>query len=481
MRTLAGIPFMKSQNVHHGIPTVVLLCPFALALLVFRPAIAGAGSMTNLVCFCSTDYGAANPGGGLALCGDTLYGTTLNGGSNSVGTIFSVHTDGTCYTNIFSLPGGTAGANPAPGVLVVSNGVLYGATQYGGTNGRGTIYRINTDGSAFTNLYTFSDLTDQGTNGDGAYPEAGLVLSGTTLYGTTTQGGRGGIGTIFRVETDGSGFITMRNMSWGDGVGPAGTLLLAGGTLYGEAPSGGPGTSFWGVIFRINIDGTGFTNVYNFDGINGSCDPNGGLVLSGDRLYGVEGVGGPWGVGAVFRVDTNGLNFTNLFIFNCDAYGHAPDGSEPVGGLALSGNTLYGATRGGGATHGNASYGVVFAINTDGSQFTNLFDFDYAVYGSDAYGRPLISGSTLYGTTSNGGGGGDGTVFALTLAAAQPSPIPLNIGYSGNAAVLSWTNSAFSLWASPNVSGNYTNVPGAASPYTNTSTDPQRFFRLIAN
>jgi hypothetical protein len=58
---------------------------------------------------------------------------------------------------------------------------------------------------------------------------------------------------------------------------------------------------------------------------------------------------------------------------------------------------------------------------------------------------------------------------------------PLEILKSGTNVVLTWTNSAFALQAAPAVTGSYTNIPGATSPYTNAITAPQEFFRLNAN
>jgi hypothetical protein len=56
------------------------------------------------------------------------------------------------------------------------------------------VFAVNTDGTGFTNLYTFStpDGGTYGDNGDGAYPQAGLILSGSTLYGTAEIGGASG-------------------------------------------------------------------------------------------------------------------------------------------------------------------------------------------------------------------------------------------------------------------------------------------------
>src|SRR6266478_4414227 len=88
------------------------------------------------------------------------------------------------------------------GDLVLSNNTLFGTTQNGGSANNGTVFKVNTDGTGFTNLYSF-------TNSDGAAPHGGLILASNTLYGTTIYGGASGWGTVFKVNTDGTGFATL--------------------------------------------------------------------------------------------------------------------------------------------------------------------------------------------------------------------------------------------------------------------------------
>jgi uncharacterized repeat protein (TIGR03803 family) len=68
----------------------------------------------------------------------------------------------------------------------------------------GTVFTINTDGTGFSTLYDFTALPDAGgppyTNSDGAYPSGDLILAGNTLYGTASQGGSFGAGTVFRLS-----------------------------------------------------------------------------------------------------------------------------------------------------------------------------------------------------------------------------------------------------------------------------------------
>src|SRR5438552_18886461 len=86
-----------------------------------------------------------------------------------------------------------------------------------GGGGGGTVFKANTDGTGFTNLYSFTlpnlDVSSQAyTNSDG-FLQNGLILSANTLYGTAFQGGNSGAGTVFTVNTDGTGFTTLHSFT----------------------------------------------------------------------------------------------------------------------------------------------------------------------------------------------------------------------------------------------------------------------------
>jgi uncharacterized repeat protein (TIGR03803 family) len=118
------------------------------------------------------------------------------------------------FTTLHSFTSGSEGANPWGG-LVLSGSALYGTTREGnGISGRGTVFAINTDGTGFTNLYSFTATAGAfGTNSDGAEPVAGLILSGGRLYGTAYQGGASGRGTVFAVSTNGTGFTNLHSFT----------------------------------------------------------------------------------------------------------------------------------------------------------------------------------------------------------------------------------------------------------------------------
>jgi uncharacterized repeat protein (TIGR03803 family) len=357
---------------------------------------------TNLYSF-TNGVDGASPFAGLALSGNTLYGTTEYGGKNLNGTVFAINTDGTGFTILHTFTF-FDGSFPMAG-LVLSGGVLFGTTWNGGTSFDGTIFSINTDGSGFTNFYNFTG------GDDGSAPKAALTLSGEVLYGTASAGGSNGFGTVFSIQTGGTGFTNLYNFTGGaGGLNPQTTLYLTNNILYGTTEYGGASGN--GIMFALNADGPGFTNLYSFTGSDDGGNPAGGLV--GDTLYGTTVNGGTDGYGVLFAINPNGTGLTNLYSFtppNNKPSEANPDGANPMANLILSSNVLYGTTENG----GSAGNGTVFAVNTDGTGFTNLYSFTVRSDGAEPVGNVILSGGTLYGTTQYGGESDRGTVFSINI------------------------------------------------------------------
>jgi uncharacterized repeat protein (TIGR03803 family) len=429
----------------------------------------------------------SQPVAGLILSGNTPYGAAgyggssgyVGGGSYGDGTVFAVHTDGTGFTNLYSFTATSGslytnsdGANPFAG-LILSGNTLYGTAYRGGSSGNGTVFAVHTDGTGFTILHSFTAVSGSGANSDGANPYAGLILSGNTLYGTAYGGGSANKGTVFAVHTDGTGFTILHSFAFypSGGANPYAGLILSGNTLYGTTYLGGSGVNGTnGTVFAVNTDGTGFTTLHSFTGGSGGANPFAGLILSGNTLYGTAKIGGSSGYGTVFAVNTDDTGFTNLHSFSGGS-----DGVNPYAGLILSGNILYGTAGYG----GSSGAGTVFAVHTNGTGFTNLYSFSGGSDGANPYGGLILSGNTLYGTAYQGGSSVYyGTVFSLSL------PLPsLNIALTGNQSVLFWSASAtnYILQSTTNLSSPNWVTASDAVPviaFTVTNTSPARFFRL---
>ena len=275
---------------------------------------------------------------------------------------------------------------------------MLGGAQYGGT---GNVFSISTSGGTPTTLLTFS-----GTNG--YVPYGSLTLSGSTLYGMTSQGGTKGDGNVFSISTSGEP-SNLCSFNGTNGQSPYGNLTLSGSTLYGMTSQGG--TKGDGNIFSVPVSGGTATSMLAFSGSNGQY-PEGSLILSNSTLYGMTCTGGSYGTGNIFRINTNGTGFQNLFSFN------RTDGANPLGNLTLSGSTLYGMTGGAG---GDNNDGTVFKINTNGTGFQTILSFtgtNGQYPGQYPLGSLTLSGSTLFGMTSQGGANNLGTIFALNIAPA---------------------------------------------------------------
>jgi uncharacterized repeat protein (TIGR03803 family) len=406
----------------------------ALATLIglFLLALPVRGQINLLHEFAGGSDDGSTPYASLILSGSTLYGMTHDGGDNGRGTIFKIQMDGTNFSLLHEFAGGIDDGAWPKGSLVISGSTLYGMTDQGGDSNSGTIFKIETNGNGFALLHEFADGPD---NGEG--PWGSLILSGSTLYGMTHFGEDNG--TIFKIETDGSGFTLLHSFIGGadDGAYPMDSLILSGSALYGMTYYGGDSNK--GTIFKIETNGSGFILLHEFAGgpVDGEY-PEGSLILSSSTLYGITGSGGDTDDGTMFKIETNGTGFVLLHEF----VDGANDGAYPRGSLLLSGSTLYGTT-GGSDDH---SGGTIFQIQTDGSDLALLHEF--TVWGADGAGpiAPLlISGSTLYGMTNGGGTIDMGVIFSLPLSIGNnitvTSPNGGEIWPLGSTRAITWSSS----------------------------------------
>jgi uncharacterized repeat protein (TIGR03803 family) len=375
-----------------------------------------------------------------------LYGTTSAGGTlnnacipGSCGTVFKLDTHGNeTVLHTFDFSDGGA---PLSGLISDKSNNLYGTTQNGGggscNGGCGTAFKLDPNGNNFATLYSFTSA-----NGDGAYPVGGLTM-GTqsgTLYGATQFGGGSGAGTVFDLDLSSNTETVVYSFkgSPNDGANPIGNLVTdSAGNLYGTTSVGGISNTttcngVCGIVFKVDANGNE-TVLHYFD-FNDGAFPLGGLVLDGSgNLYGTTENGGsstncPGRCGTVFKLDTNGNNFTVLHNFGLS------DGANPVAGLIMDGSgNLYGTTESGGSSAncpassntGSPGCGTIFKLGTNGNNFTVLHSFN-RTDGSFPSGALLRDASgNLYGTTEEGGSssncfGNCGTVFEMSPVTEVP-------------------------------------------------------------
>ena len=225
----------------------ILVATIAVALA----ASAGGQTLTILWSFTSGSDGGQPDAPLIQGTDGNFYGTTLIGGNttinrgNGFGAVFRVDSSGV-LTNLYSFTGyPTDGAYPTCPLVQGNDGNFYGVTQEGGDGvsgnglGYGTVFRISPTGVE-TNLHSFHYSVD------GGYPYAGLVLgSDGNFYGTTSSGGTGNFGTVFRITP--SGVLTTIHSftnTPGESAFPSYLGLVQGsdGNFYGTTLGGGPAT-----------------------------------------------------------------------------------------------------------------------------------------------------------------------------------------------------------------------------------------------
>ena len=359
--------------------------------------------------------------------GGNLYGTMATGGPYidvdpnllGYGSVFQVTPEGQfnilynfgTQTNESGYP--LDGAYPNA-LILGSDGNLYGTTESGGVNHDGTVFMITTFGQ-LTTLYNFGTELDH----FASFPAAALVEGANgVFYGTTTQGGDGGAGTVFAIPTN--GVLT---------------------NLYSFLPT---------TVTNIYFKEYGLTNYFFSTNTNNvflnGANPVTPLIQGSDSsLYGASSSGGGIayiatnpvshvqvtnivsGYGTVFQISPNSGQFSNLYTFGTlqDENGDPLDGAIPSGLVQGADGNLYGTTIYGGANddylglngysyyggYGNGD-GTLFSISSSGV-FSNLLSFDenlpdgYYPIGS------LIPGpnGAFYGVASAGGANKRGAVF----------------------------------------------------------------------
>jgi uncharacterized repeat protein (TIGR03803 family) len=413
------------------IPFVALMIAIAMSLIVSGSGLA-VPALSNVFTFAADGSQGELPNGGVVQGTDgTYYGTAEMGGANNLGVVFKVNHDGTGFLIIHQFAGGAQdGAEPKAGLIFGQDGKLYGTTTQGGTNGVGTVFVIGTDGNGFQVLHSFTSATD------GDTPSANLVQGADGfLYGTAMFSGPNFDGTLFRMATDGSQFYEMHSFSAGlDGSNPVGLSQGSDGNLYGVANLGG--TNSDGVVYRVAPNDGHFQVVHSFVGTDGN-DPVGGVFQATDgNLYGTTSdfasISG--GNGTIFEVAPDGSNFNTLHSFT------GPDGLMPDSALVegTDGN-LYGTATMGGTNN----VGTVFDIAQGGGGFNTLGSFSFSTGFNPEFGLYLGDDGIFYGTAP----GNNGNVFKVNeglaagpgsiLAVAQPggvlvtwSPVENALGYT---------------------------------------------------
>lgn len=364
-----------------------------------------------------------NPFNGLILGSNgNLYGTTdgatihpagLSGGSD-YGTIFGITPTGVFTTLYQGQPADNTPLGSSSSLMQASDGNLYGVQDASqGTSAPyccGSVFKITPSGT-FTDLVNLTQTNES--------PESALVQgSDGNLYGTTTT-------QFFRVTT--AGQITFLYTVPTSPFTQFTTAALAqdnAGDFYGmELESG----DYNGSVFKITPSGT-YSAIYSFTGAVGSVPGTYLIVGSDGNLYGTttldcylngEGAGG---YGTIFKLTPAGT-LTTLYSFSGE------DGCSPSDLVQGSDGNFYGTTAQGGAY----GYGTVFKLTSTGI-LTTLYTFTGTGDGAYPHGNIVLANNltTIYGTANSGGAYNFGTVYQLSLDSNAASTADLSITGGGS-------------------------------------------------
>jgi uncharacterized repeat protein (TIGR03803 family) len=403
-----------------GAASAALMIVIVLTL-VLAPAAGAAGKYKVLYAFHGSDgdYPEASlifdPAG-------NLYGTTLFGGANNVGTIFKLtrNADGSWTESVLHSFAGSDSPSYA-GLIFDASGNLYGTTPSGGANMLGTFFKLkpNADGS-----WTESVLHSFSGGSDGYLPEAGLIFDAAgNLYGTTSMGGPHrqcdgyGCGTVFKLKPNADGSWTksvLHSFNISDGAAPYfGSLIFdAAGNLYGATNGGG--TYGRGTVFKLtpNADGSWTESVLHSFKSSDGYSPIAGLIFDATgNIYGTTRGGGFHNLGTVFKMTPNADGSWTESVLH--RFG-GTSASHPDTGLIFDGaGNLYGTAANGGSAEGGAAFKL--SPNQDGSWAYSLI---HAFHGKPALGADggliLDSAGTLYGTAAGCSRGCKGVVYQIT-------------------------------------------------------------------
>jgi hypothetical protein len=427
--------------------TFLIICVALFELASVK--VAGAQTETVIHSFqSSSGTDGSSPFGGVVADGSgALYGTTEGGGKYRQGAIYKLSpptTQGGAWKQniLYSFQGVEYedGSSPMGNLVLSKSGKIYGTTASGGQYGDGAVFELSPPtqaGKPWTETIIYSFLSSHGS----VAPYNGLTAgTGGRLYGATFSGGRDNAGFLFALsppsqlgnpwtETVLYNFKDFNGSSLG---GASGVILDASGNIYGT-------TFYGGVAYQLvppsGGKGAWTENIlYSFTGAPGDgLSPTGLVFGSAGTLYGATLEGGQFGAGTVYQLSpptTQGGAWTEQVLYSFG--GVSGDSLNPITSLVFdSAGALYGASENGPDSCGDGNYyycGTVFKVSppsTQGGSWTEqvLHSFTGGTDGAYIQTPLLVLGTTVYGTTLEGGTGfcenengpaGCGTVFEIT-------------------------------------------------------------------
>lgn len=390
------------------------------------------------------DYPGERPQSMVMAPNGKFYGTTNYGGRHLSGLIFEYDPATGEYYAVHHFQQST-GYLPNAGLMLASNGKLYGTTPYGGADGRGVIYEFDPAAGTYHVMFTFLSSF-------GNQPRSGLIeATNGKFYGTAPWGGSGIYGVIYEFNLATRAAVIRHNFTTATGSAPAGPVMQASnGKLYGMTQEGGANNQ--GVVYEYDLSTSTYTKHADLSEASGR-NPYGGLTQSSGngKLYGLTQWGGGNGEGAIIQLDPETGAFQSVVSLGLTLGGRPVHGftEAPNGKLycatnirllefnpATAGVTTRqdfpsdGTNSGGTLTkaYNGKLYGVS-PVGLSGNRGT-IFSFDYTAntYETKIYYNKATNGANplgnlvkanngkLYGMVSSGGPDNVGFIFELDPA-----------------------------------------------------------------
>jgi len=333
----------------------------------------------------------------------TLWGNTFKGGNADAGFIFKTGLDGSGYEIVHELDGASGGKYMGTGMILATDGLLYGTASQGGEFNRGILFRVDPMSDEFTirhnfeavqayncrltqasngklygmgaggvgNIFEFNPENDAFTivhqfnrpEGAAPLPEDYLLeVTPNVLYAATASGGDENNGVLFRFDIESMDYTILHHFNEGTGNSPRpGLLLASNGHLYGVAGRGGANRQ--GLIFKYEIDSETYSIVAHLS--SEQAIPNGGLIeATNGKVYGTASIGGAINEGALFELDLSSGELATKISF-AGSKGLIPDASL----MQASNGLIYGNTRYGGNGMG---LGAVYSYNPENDAFNTI-------------------------------------------------------------------------------------------------------------
>ena len=347
-----------------------------------------------------------------------LYGTTLLGGANDNGTIYTYDIKTGEFTNVFDFDFYTTGSYASGGLIEAPNGKLYGTTSQGGQNQydyntylpieEGFLFEFDTVDHSYTKIHAFNNVLD------GQKPLGTLFYNAENgyIYGMTNFGGVNNDGVIFRFDPTVKEYEKLKDFDYTyDGAQPQSTFMMTeNGKLYATTNKGG--NIGRGTLFEFDPLTNEHSVRINFDEALDGSYPNGIVQAANGTVYGIMQNGGLHNSGTLIKIDPYQNTYTKIIDFDNEDLGQRPEGLP----IQYDNGKFYGFTGGGGINN----CGTIYEFDPSDETLKKVFDFTEQTTGKQPMGQ-MVQGDNnlLYGVTVRGGSNEDGTLFEFNPITKQ--------------------------------------------------------------